>query len=95
MESIIKANDGRCYICERYRPLEKHHIMGASNRGYADRDGLFVFLCAECHREGEFAAHRDFDTAQYLKKIAQKAYEETHTHEQWMRRYGRNYLEEK
>lgn len=95
MKSIMQK-DKVCYLCGRNGagdPLEKHHIFGGANRTNSENDGLFVWLCgSRCHRDGIYAVHRCKDTMRILRSEAQKEYEKTHSHEQFMTRYGKNYL---
>lgn len=74
--------------------LEKHHIFfGAANRKLSDQYGLWVWLCADCHRNGPHAVHRDYDTNLKLKQDGQKAFERSSTRERFMSIFGRNYLD--
>lgn len=94
MDSIIHTNASRgtCFECLRKMPhLDVHHIFGGPNRSRSDEDGLTVYLCRECHN----ALHHSKDSGamQYrYHRIGQEAYERTHTREEFMERYGRNYL---
>lgn len=89
MDSII-SNEKKCYLTGSLIYLEKHHCMnGVANRKKADKDGLWVWLNHDVH----VAVHNTRpDLKLKLKQIAQQKYEETHTREQWMKRYGKNYL---
>lgn len=96
MESIIQ-DEKVCFWCGRNGngdPLESHHIFGGSNRKHSEKDGLKVWLCGNrCHRNGEHAAHRNFETNQALKQIGQVAWETKYgTREQFIRRYGRSWI---
>lgn len=96
-KSIMQRDDGCCYLCGRNGngdPLEWHHCLGGANRKLSEQDGLKVRICGNrCHRNGRGAAHRNAGTANFLKAEAQKAWESTYgTREEFMRRYGRNYL---
>lgn len=87
--SIIPHDDpGRCYVCHRTGPTEVHHMIHGANRPNADRFGLVVHLCPYCHRNVH--SHGSFDAE--LKGIAQQEFEKTHTREQFMKIFGRNYL---
>jgi len=92
-ESIMQSRK-ECLVCGS-RNVEKHHcLFGVPRRKYADQDGLWVWLCPEHHR-GINGVHGKnghwLDTL--LKKTAQQIYEQTHTREEWLKRYRRNYLE--
>lgn len=48
-------------------------------------------LCHDCHT-GTDGAQYDSEKNLYLKQVAQMAYEQTHTREQWMLLMRKNYL---
>lgn len=83
-------HDKKCYMCGTTHQLQKHHVMNASNRRHAEQDGLWVWLCMDCHT-GSRGVHNNARLMEELKRQAQAIYEDTHTHEEWMSRYGRNY----
>ena len=99
-QSIIQRTEDRqrCYICmlrngdySEKRYLETHHVIfGQGRRDKSEADGLTVRLCCQHHYE----VHHDADSRQRMSAVAQKAYERTHTREDWMGRYKKNYLEE-
>ena len=73
--------------------LEEHHVMfGTANRMLSEKYGLKVWLCQAHHRVGMMAAHNNKATADLLKMNAQKAFEETYSHDEWMRIFGKNFL---
>ena len=76
MESLMPTIKGQCYICGLEGYTEKHHcIHGTANRSIADREGLWVWLCPECHRIGKYSVHRYRGTDLHLHKDAQEAWE--------------------
>lgn len=92
-ESII-SNKNKCFICGFTGHIHHHHIYhGTSNRDNSEEDGLKVPLCYECH-EGTNGVHgkngRELDL--YLKRLGQEKYEETHTREEFIERYGKSFL---
>lgn len=101
MKSIVQQNSEHktCFLCGRNGtgdPLERHHICGGCNRKKSEEDGLWVWLCGNrCHRNGKAAVHMDKVTMEAFHKIGQRAYE-THigSRENFMKRYGKNYLED-
>lgn len=72
LDSDIK---GRCYRCGYYGPTEKHHIFGGANRKLSEKYGLFVHLCHACHNEPPYGAHFSKETADWLHRIGQQAFE--------------------
>lgn len=92
-ESIITETTWRCYLCGRTGKMEEHHVFfGTANRKLSEAYGLVVPLCPDCHRNGSMAVHRCRETDLRLKRAGQRAFEKTHSREQWMEIFGRNYL---
>ena len=92
MESIISDNMDVCFVCGG-RASEKHHCIHSINRANADKYGLFVGLCPECHRGAKGIHGKDghaLDIA--LKQIAQRNFEEHYGHDMYMEIFGKNYL---
>lgn len=93
-ESIIKSGK-YCFFCGVTCQLERHHVFMAFNRNKAEEDGLWVYLCPECHR-GTNGVHgkngHEKDIA--LKKAGQYAYMKVYgaTVEGFRNRYHKSYL---
>lgn len=90
MRSVLQTDD-RCYVCRMAVGTEEHHIFGASNRKHSEEDGLKVRLCRFCHEHVHFGKE-GHKTLRALQQAAQMKYEEKHSREEFMKRYGRNYL---
>lgn len=91
MKSILQDQKA-CYFCGAVCGLESHHIFGGvANRPISERYGLKVWLCHE-HHTGDSGAQYDRERNLLLKAEAQKAFEETHSHDEWMRLIRKNYL---
>lgn len=101
-ESILNEKDGTCYLCMRlhndrriYHYTEEHHIFGGNpNRDISEAEGLKVYLCPDHHQIGPEAVHNNHDNMLLLQQDAQRAYEQTHSREEFMGLIGRNYLED-
>lgn len=98
-KSILRTEKNVCFLCaykygdHSYKYTEKHHILfGAGQRTDSEEEGLTVDLCREHHRDGPEAAHNCRETRELLCRIAQKEYEKTHTREEWMQKFRKNYL---
>lgn len=95
MVSIIKHGKF-CFFCGSERDLERHHCMhGTANRRLAEEDGLWVWLCPECHRgtngvHGKNGHGKDITLKKAAEYMWLRCYEKTET--DWIRRYGKNYL---
>ena len=46
-----------CYRCGRPYGLHRHHIFAGSLRNISEREGLWVYLCHECHESPIFGIH--------------------------------------
>ena len=76
-KTIMPTEKGTCYICGCNKGYEKHHcIHGYANRKIAEKEGLWVYLCYECHRTGKYAVHQDKNTDIALERDAQTIWEE-------------------
>lgn len=86
--SIIQNDMSYCIECGA-PGTDTHHCVFGSNRMNADRFRLTVRLCRACHRR---LHDKDEALAMKYRKMAQKAFEESYSHEEWMKIFGRNYL---
>lgn len=98
-KSILKTQKGVCYLCVRMngdcrqKYTEEHHILyGSGRRELSEAEGLKVYLCKEHHTMGQQAVHNNREIRELLCEIAQLEFEVGHTHEEWMRIAGKNYL---
>ena len=101
-KSILDTQKGICFRCGRYGITEKHHIFGGvANRRLSEQDGLWVYLCPDCHNRPPNGAHFNPNTALWLHRAGQSAYEEkaaqnglnaVEARQEFMKRYGKNYL---
>lgn len=92
MKSIIQ-NEKVCYISGSTVGLEEHHIFyGTANRRLSEKYGLKIWLSAYWHRDYVNGIHFNKELDTKVKKIAQARFEETHTREEFIRIFGRNYL---
>ena len=97
--SILQDKNRTCYLCillngdhHKHRTLHEHHIFGGPNRIHSEEEGLKVYLCPEHHLTGLAAVHRCQETQNILHLIGQQEFEKTHTREEFMNIFGRNYL---
>lgn len=93
MKSIMQ-DEKRCYLTGSTTGLQKHHIFGAFNRDNSERYGLWVWLRWDRHLADSPHAtpHNSKDVDLMLKKTAQRKFEETHSREEFMQIFGRNWL---
>ena len=92
MKSIIQDRK-ECIICGSWN-VEDHHIFfGAAKRKISEKYGLKVWLCPTHHR-GTNGVHgkNGHKLDMQLKELGQKAFEWKHTREEFLERFGKNYL---
>lgn len=99
--SILQDKDHTCYLCilldgnhKLHRQLHEHHIFGGPNRIHSEENGLKVYLCPDHHLTGKLAVHNCKETMELLHKIGQREFEKTHSREEFMEIFGRNYLDD-
>lgn len=93
MHSIIQT-EKECWLCGDTRNLELHHcIHGTANRKLADKYGLTIWLCRDCHTAAPDSVHRNPRADKILKSVAQRAFEETHgSRFDFIKIFGKSYL---
>ena len=95
-KSIIQATSSKiCYFCKTTYNLHKHHIFyGTANRKKSEQDGCWCWLCAKHHNMSDEGVHFNRQVDLLLKARTQLAWMQTYnkTTEDFIKRYGRNYL---
>lgn len=91
MESILQESK-ECYITHKTEELHKHHIFEGRNRQVSEDNGFFVYLTPEYHNMSEQGVHNNKAFDLMLKRLCQIKFEQTHSHEEFMRLIGRNYI---
>lgn len=93
MQTILQS-EKKCYLTGSTSGLQKHHIFGAFNRNNSEKYGLWVWLRWDRHLADSpyRTPHNDAEIDLMLKKDAQRKFEETHTREEFMQIFGRNWL---
>ena len=71
----------------------RHEVFPGYNRQHCIEDGLVIFLTPQQHNMGTHCIHNDTEYRRMAQEAGQRAYESRiGTHEDFMRRYGKNYL---
>lgn len=92
MNSIIQK-ETECFRCRTLRDLHKHHIFGGTaNRKLSEKYGLTVYLCGKHHNSSDEGIHNNPDYDLQMKQLAQMAFEQTRSRQEFMQIFGRNYL---
>lgn len=100
-DSILHRKDGTCYLCMKlhdddsyHEVLQEHHIFGDSDRDHSEAEGLKVYLCLSHHTYGAEAVHQNARIRKMVWEDGQRAFEQEHTREEFMRIFGKNYIME-
>ena len=88
---MLNNKEDGCYICKR-QPVHRHHIFGGMNRQMSEKYGMVVYLCPYHHNMSNDGVHFNKELDTELKMQAQRQFEETHTREEFMQAFRRNYL---
>ena len=82
--SILTNDKKHCFLCNKtLENINRHESM---------RYGLVVYLCDNCHTISDLSVHNNYFTDLKLKQLGQAAFEKEHSHEEFMRIFGKNYL---
>lgn len=75
MKSKVTQYNDICFFCGQPAEQTHHLIFGTSARILADKDGLFVPICAKCHTTSEYVTDRIHDNpmAEKLSKMLGQA----------------------
>lgn len=95
MKSIVTEYQYNCAFCGK-PTNEKHHlIFGTAGRALADKDGLTIPCCDNCHRMNRTTEriHGNPMAEKMSKMMGQLAFEAyIGTREEFRKRYGVSYL---
>ena len=89
MDTIIQ-DTRECYRCGKTEPLHLHHLLAGSYRGDAEKLGLKIYLCPECHR---YVHDHEKVMREYRKMAQMKAMEfYDWTVDEFISKIGRSFL---
>lgn len=94
-QSILMTERGTCYACGNNHGYELHHIFGGygHDRDKSTKYGLVVWLCPTCHRDNVTGVHgQNIALKRALQRDGQMAFERAHSHEEFIKVFGKNYL---
>lgn len=83
-----------CFMCGEYGKTERHHVFQGAYRKKSEAHGFVVNLCHWCHQVPPKGVHHNKKNRIALRQICQKEFEKTHTREDFIAEFGRNYLED-
>lgn len=85
--------EGRCALCKHEGFVHIHHAFEGGRKKRAEKYGLLVQLCPNCHTLSDVSVHRCRDTELKIKRAAQRKFErESGTREEFIKIFGRSYL---
>ena len=88
-ESIITKNYDECFICHGVAVTRHEIIFGISDRKKSKALGLWLPICAKCHRE----AHRNKQVIDDLHLLAQQECDKWYGKGTFYEVYGVNYAD--
>ena len=91
MDSIMQ-DVRECYITGAVDGLHKHHIYFAARRKASDKWGCWVYLRADWHNLASYGVHFNHDLDMRLKRECQERFEALYGHNEFMQKFGKNYL---
>lgn len=91
-KSIIQKDMSKCFICGRPKNAI-HEIFYGVNRQKSIRYGCYVSLCNEHHNMSNYGVHLNRKLDLKLKRIAQSKFEETHSREEFIKEFGKSWLD--
>lgn len=106
MKSIMqKKSSGYCYLCAKLnsdyaekRFRQEHHCLHGKKilRSLSEKYGLKIYLCMQHHtyEGGPNAVHRNHDIDILVKQDAQKAFIKRFPDLDFIKIFGKNYLDE-
>ncbi len=79
---------------KRFEGCHRHEVFGAANRKFSIEDGLVIFLNPAIHNMSDIGIHFNKTFMDYAHKVGQKTWQEYYnkTQEDFIKRYGKNYL---
>lgn len=93
----------KCYVCGTDKNIHVHEIFGGQNRAKSKSDGMCLGLCGPHHNLSSQGIHYNKALDDKVKKQAEKIWIKTYCDkdltpeekiEQFIKRYGQNYLNE-
>jgi hypothetical protein len=81
----------QCFICGLIGFMQTHECFGGSYRQLSIRYKLQVDLCDNCHRH--ITENKWLDKVRKIKKWGQRKFEETHSRDEFRRKFEKSYLD--
>ena len=91
-KKLILQPKKECFFCGTTVGLHRHHVFGGPNRKHSEDFGCVVYLCGDHHNLSNKGVHLNKHMDLLVKRYAQKVFEETYSHEEFMKIFHKNYL---
>lgn len=91
MAKSILQDEKCCWFCGTTYDIHEHHVYGGKNRKVSEMHGFKAYLCGRDHNMSDAGVHFNKEKDLILKRACQAKFEETHSHEEFMKLIGRNY----
>lgn len=91
MKSILQT-DRVCWVCGSPYVVEHHCFEGTGKKRQSEKFGLKIYLCGKHHNASNEGVHFNKELENRIKQYAQREFEKTHTREEFIRIFKRNYL---
>ena len=87
---------GNCELCQKYGPLEQHHIFNGAYKKKSERYGAMIYLCHSCHNEPPNGVHHNAKRMHDLKARTQKKIMDEHgmSIQDFICEFGKNYIDD-
>lgn len=93
MKKVELQSNKQCFFCGSQTELHRHEVFyGTANRKKSIECGLQVWLCPIHHNMSSKGVHMNHARDEILKKYAQRVFEDSNGHEEFMRIFHKNYL---
>jgi hypothetical protein len=83
----------KCAVCGTTHNIARHHIYQGCRRQTSEKYGAVIDLCFYHHNGSNQGVHFNKELDLKLKRDWQRKFEAEHGHDEFMKIFGRNYLE--
>ena len=91
-KSIIQKDTTICYKCESHLNLHWHHCIRGNKRPDAEKYGLKIRLCYNCHEGRMDSPHQSEITNKFYKQLAQTVFVKKYGYEEYMKIFKVDYF---
>ena len=89
MSKSIMQDEKACFITGYQGPLDRHHIYAGNKRKASEKFGCWIWLRHDIHME---LHDRNKALDKMLRRACQERFEEIHSHDDFMRIFGKSYI---